>query len=213
MKKIIIICLSLALTLTGCGGEVITEATLPLPQEQPTNNVTKELPVEQTKATETSHKDAFVLYDAIDKGVDKGLWMRGSEVFIKDLFPGCCPGSPIELEVGNGIQEGISREIYIKVAPEDDKDLKGYEQLPEEYYDWFEIDKTVFVLEPGESEIVHVTITMPKGTDYSKKKARCEILVLGYTIVGTTVNDKGEVVNLVSNVPIGVASEWYIETY
>jgi hypothetical protein len=32
-------------------------------------------------------------------------------------------------------------------------------------------------------------------------------------VVGTTTNEWGEVVNACGNVPIGVASEWYIETY
>jgi hypothetical protein len=58
-----------------------------------------------------------------------------------------------------------------------------------------------------------VTVSMPEDADYSNKKARCELLVMGWTVVGTTTNEWGEIVNTCGNVPIGVASEWYIETY
>lgn len=119
----------------------------------------------------------------------------------------------MEFEIGNGINDDVVREIYVSIVSEDDIDLKGFEQLPSEYYDWFTIDIPFFVLQPGESQTIHVTVVMPEGTDYSGMKARCALLVMGYTVVGTTVNEEGITVNVVSNVPIGVASEWYIETY
>jgi len=144
---------------------------------------------------------------------DRGLWMEGARVNIKDLHPGCCPGRSMEFKIGNGASDNVVREVYISIEPEDDNDLKGYEQLPSEYYSWFTISHTYFVLQPGEEKVVTVTVMMPEDADYSDKKARCELLVLGYTVVETTVNSDGETVNLVSNIPIGIASEWYIETF
>lgn len=145
--------------------------------------------------------------------LNRGFWLKGSRVVIKNLYPTCCPNAPMQFEIGNGVEDGVTREVYVSMTAEDDKDLKGYEQLPEEYYDWFTIDIPLFVLEPGESQVINVTVVMPEGADYSGKKARCALLVLGYTVVGTTTNEQGELVNLVGNVPIGVASEFYIETY
>ena len=142
---------------------------------------------------------------------DSGLWLKGGEVFIKNLYPGYT--GEMEFEVGNGIKDDVVREVHISVAPEDDKDLGDWEQLPAEYYSWFEVDAPVFVLQPGESQIVTVTVRMPEDADYSQKRARCELLVLGWVVVGTVITDTGELANEVGNVPIGIASEWYIETY
>lgn len=165
-------------------------------------------------STTEQYEDVEISYnESGEPSFDRGLWLRGSRVVIKDLYPTCCPNAPMQFEIGNGIEDDVIREVYVSMMAEDDQDLKGYEQLPEEYYDWFTIDIPVFVLEPGESQVINVTVVMPEGTDYSGKKARCALLVLGYTVVGTTTNEQGELVNLVGNVPIGVASEFYIETY
>jgi len=143
---------------------------------------------------------------------ERGLWLKGGEVTIVNLYPGYV-GS-MEFEVGNGIQDNTVKEVRISVEPEDDKDLgDGWVQLPSQYYSWFSIDNPVFTLRPGESQKVTVTVSMPEDADYPNKKARCELLVMGWTVVGTTTNEWGDVVNVCGNVPIGVASEWYIETY
>jgi len=142
---------------------------------------------------------------------DRGLWLKGAEVTIKELYPGYV--GTMEFEVGNGTQDNTVKEVHISVGPEDDKDLGDWVQLPPEYYSWFEIDNPIFTLQPGESQIVTVTVSMPEDADYSNQKARCELLVMGWAVVSTTTNEWGETVNVCGNVPIGLASEWYIETY
>lgn len=143
---------------------------------------------------------------------ESGLALKGARATIQNLYPGYT--GTMQFEVTNRAGEGVTREVHISVEPEDDKDLgDGWVQLPPEYYGWFAIDKPVFTLKPGESQIVIVTVSMPEDADYAKKKARCELLVLGWTVLGTTTNADGEIVNVVGNVPIGVTSEWYIETY
>jgi len=142
---------------------------------------------------------------------EHGLWLKGGEVTITNLYPGYT--GEMEFEVGNGSQEDTVKEVRISVEPEDDHDLGDWEQLPAEYYGWFEIDNPIFTLQPGESQTVTVTVSMPEDADYSQKKARCELLVMGWSVVDTTTNEWGETVNVCGNVPIGIASEWYIETY
>jgi hypothetical protein len=89
----------------------------------------------------------------------------------------------------------------------------GWAQLPEKYYDWVTIEPSEFTLQMGEYKIVKVTIVKPDGLGPLGEKARCELLVVGWPVVGTTVDEFGEEVNIVGNAPIAVASEWYIESY
>lgn len=150
--------------------------------------------------------------DAGDFSSEGGLALYGSRVTITDLYPGFT--GEMEFEVVNRAKDNVTREIRLSIEPEDDADLgEGWVQLPAEYYRWFTINKPEFTLEPGESQAVIVTVAMPADADYSGKRARCELLVMGWTVVGTTTDEYGETVNVVGNVPIGLASEWYIETY
>ncbi len=203
MKQALLLSLVLILTLSlvGCA---ITPIDTSTPSTSPTDGVAS-----------LDNSDGVNYVRSSMSSSDRGLWLKGGTVVLDGLYPGFSTShdNPVKLEVGNGINDGVVREIYIKVAAEDDADLEGYEQLPSEYYSWFTIDRTFFVLQPGKSQIVRISIAVPKDVDYSGKRARCEILVLGYTVVGTAINTSGETVNTVSNVPIGVASEWYIKTH
>ena len=201
-------------TLLGCTGYTEQPIYTPEPEQEPepvlteNDNTVSELP--DTAYATTS--DGVTYEKPTQTSSDSGLWLLGQSAYMKDLYPGMAPRT-MKFTIGNGINDNVTREIYIRIEQEDDRDLKGYEQLPEEYFDWFVIDADYFVLQPGGQKTIHVSIGMPEGIDYSGKKARCELLILGYTVIGTTINAEGKTVNLVDNVPIGVASEFYIETY
>lgn len=128
---------------------------------------------------------------------DEGLRIVGSNAKV-NLFPGAKGSGSCLL---NNAIAGFPREIRISIAPEDDRDLKGWQQLPEEYYSWFNIEPSEFIMQPGETRQIKVSVKVPEDTDY-QGKARCELLVRSWPIV----NDKGEV----GNVSLGVASEFYI---
>jgi len=138
------------------------------------------------------------------------------EVLMKDLYPGYPKhgeDNSFEIRVENRIGEETAKEVRVRIAPEDDKDLGDWEQLPEEYYSWFDVYPLEFRLEPGESQILTIVVSIPEDVDYSGKRARCELLVLPWPVIEVENPDTGEMEEGIGNVPFGVASEWFIEMY
>lgn len=101
------------------------------------------------------------------------------------------------------------REVRIQVDPEGDADLKGWQQLPKGCYSWFTVEPSSFFIGSGESREIRLIVNVPKDTQLKKGKYRCQLTVLPWAVVGQVEKD-GEMVNVVSNVCFGAASELYI---
>lgn len=99
-----------------------------------------------------------------------------SEVMVENLQPGAVYSmeaiASYPLKVVNKSEKGVKLKIEV-VYPKDGNLREGFEKIPD--LSWVRIEKEDFTLEPGETAVTDITISVPRKKGYFGKKYQVNI--------------------------------------
>ena len=131
-----------------------------------------------------------------DEGIPElaeGFGVYGASVELDGVYPGWSGVIPLTIVNGQDRERTFVISLRSPVIPEE-----GYEVFPQSYYDWISISESEVTLPSGETYEIQFTFTMPKGKDYSDRKAEVRIRLDDITQTGL--------------IQTAVESKWYITT-